>query len=288
MKILFPILIFIIASTQLSCDKNQVDSPSNLEKISIKKHETWSSFRFKNGVFIQLPDDYEGRGLSTFEGNTFHKFKKDTGVDISYHYCSPLYCEDFGGTDDQKPIQIQDDNNNKIKLEKSVEFVRDGITEGIFYYNDDISTPVGIYFMKTSNLAFKDAAKITFKKDYFREVLEILSTITPFECKDIIACTEVYVSVQVSFVDKNNKPYKPAKVKVVNEYGEDLYSYPTINNFYVLVSDNHLHQIYKNGSKVTLTAYDISDQVVATEVYQIAHDCCHIQKISGPDEIIIN
>ena len=89
-KILYILFILLIV-----CSCNDNDEQIDKNCVENKQMDNWITESFKSNYSIQFPSNYEGQGMVGFEGNMFSKIRSDSLVELSYIYCSPLYCEDF-------------------------------------------------------------------------------------------------------------------------------------------------------------------------------------------------
>ncbi len=265
------------------------DDLGNTECYDLKENPAWKTYQFKNAHTIQFPDSYEGQGKMSFEGNTFFKERKDKKVSVSYFYCGPLWCDDFGqniGSNLPEEVKVKDQNGNELVLQKKINFCQNRVVEGVFYYDEeDIST--GRYYMKRGK-TFSEAATIIFYKEAFEEVKEIITTISVAECQEDIACTEIYVSVNVKIQKDNGAMYKPKQLFITFDKTGDRH--PVFQGFegiYAIVTDGDLGRLKKTGSVLTLEGYDENNNQIINEKYVVGHDCCHVKKIEGKDTIIV-
>jgi hypothetical protein len=111
------------------------------------------------------------------------------------------------------------------------------------------------------------------------------------ECPEDLACTEVFVSINVQV--KNTKNENVHLFKTITEIeGDDTIlvktNFTSLSDNYVIVDDLSKKDLKKAGSKVTFKGFDESNQLIVNEEYLIGHDCCHVIKLSGKDIIIIN
>jgi len=58
-------------------------------------------------------------------------------------------------------------------------------------------------------------------------------------------------------------------------------------DFYTVLTDSEMAQVDKEGTNLIFKGW-IDNEEVFIESFTIGKDCCHIFKISGPDEIQIN
>ena len=86
--------MYVVMLLFISCTKG-TDIVSNV-CIPHAENPAWNTILFKNDHTIQFPNNYEGRGMVGFEGNTFIKQRSDNKIIFKYAYCGPLYCEEFG------------------------------------------------------------------------------------------------------------------------------------------------------------------------------------------------
>ena len=111
------------------------------------------------------------------------------------------------------------------------------------------------------------------------------------ECPTDLACTEVFVSIGVTIKNKSNEFVKLSKTlteiegKAI-EVGQN--DFDPIYSTYTILNDAVLKSVKKSGSKVTFKGFDANNQLVVNKQYQIGHDCCHVIKISGKDEVIVD
>ena len=117
---------------------------------------------------------------------------------------------------------------------------------------------------------------------------------TEKECPDNLACTENFVTVSVPMVFKNisfeslsrseSSLVSSNEIIFVNEFTNNT---GAIVQHAAIVNDMHLSKIKKDGSEVILRIYDKNNKKVFEDIFIIGHDCCHVEKRSGPEEIIL-
>jgi len=168
------ILLTILTS---SCDKEEVLEQS--ECIEIFKNSNWTTEEFKSNYEIQFSTNYEGTGMVGFEGNIFNKSRVDKKVELTYSFCSPIYCSDFGNVLDisiPDSIMVKDKENNDVTLDSKKEFCLNGNVNGILYYNTEINS-TGKYYIKQDS-EYLDGLTIYFDNTEYQEVENIVKTIT--------------------------------------------------------------------------------------------------------------
>ena len=109
------------------------------------------------------------------------------------------------------------------------------------------------------------------------------------ECAGV-ACTADYRIVTIEVKDQNGDPVllDAYNVLIVNT-NERLTFDPEVptGGQYTLVEDQHMSLISSDGTLLLFEGL-INDEVIASEEFVVGHDCCHVIKVSGPDEVVIN
>lgn len=171
-KNIYFLVLFILLI--ISCKKETND----IKCIRLSQNSKWATLDFKNNYTIQFPDDYFGEGKIGFEGNIFRKEKKDSSVTMSYSYCSPLFCQDFGDTL-LKPFSNSIDirvNNSLITLNQAITFCdSNSLQSAILYYNDKDNSYARLYL--NDNEIYQQALEVAFNHLRLQEVLDVLKTI---------------------------------------------------------------------------------------------------------------
>jgi hypothetical protein len=114
-------------------------------------------------------------------------------------------------------------------------------------------------------------------------------------CPSDIVCTEEYVSIDVNV---ELVSYTRAQISYSESFLEDsdrlVYTenyqreiHPLLYNKITVLGDSAMNDLKKSGSKIVLKVYDIEDREILSEKFVIGHDCCHVQKVSGPDKITL-
>jgi hypothetical protein len=177
MKRIMISLVILLTILTSSCDKE--DGLEQSDCIEIFKNSNWTTEEFKSNYKIQLPNNYEGTGMVGFEGNIFNKSRVDNKVELTYSFCSPTYCSDFGNVLDiniPNSIIVKDKENNDVTLDSKKEFCLNGNVKGILYYNTKINS-TGKYYIKQDS-EYLDGLTIYFDNTEYQEVENIIKTIT--------------------------------------------------------------------------------------------------------------
>jgi hypothetical protein len=170
--------LIILLLVVISCDKGKEEINPIDCKVEISQNPDWNTENFKNNYTIQFPDNYEGHGMTGFEGNVFQKKRVDGKILFDYGFCSDTFCEDFGdplAVPFPSAIIAKDLNGQDIALDSRKGFCLNGDIKGILYYNTE-KDAVGKYFMKQGT-GFVEALTIQFDITELQEVNSIISTI---------------------------------------------------------------------------------------------------------------
>ena len=108
------------------------------------------------------------------------------------------------------------------------------------------------------------------------------------------ACTDIFATIGVTFVDNQGQPIAIENLKVT-----DLRTHLTltrgVNNvlwvkgFYVIADDSVLKQLSTDGDDVQVSATNPATNQTISTIFKIAGGCnCHVIKKSGPDKITFN
>ena len=173
MKILYISFILLIA-----CSCNDNDEQIDMDCVENKQMDNWITESFKSNYSIQFPSNYEGQGMVGFEGNMFSKIRSDSLVELSYMYCSPLYCEDFGDTLTEpipSSIFAYKKQNTEVELTEHVVFCLNDDKTTLFYHNME-EMAVGKLYMKINGL-YLEAVSVFYDIGAHQEIENILKTI---------------------------------------------------------------------------------------------------------------
>lgn len=174
-RIIFSLLLLITILS--SCDKDEVAGKSNC--IEISANEDWTTENFKTNFTIQFPKNYEGTGMVGFEGNMFNKKRIDDKVELTYAYCGPTYCTDFGDTLNlpiPNTLMTKDKENNDVNLDSKKEFCLNDHIKGVLYYNTDVNSTAKYFIEQDSE--YLEGLTVYFENTEFQEVESIIKTIT--------------------------------------------------------------------------------------------------------------
>ncbi|WP_162996543.1 hypothetical protein [Mucilaginibacter celer] len=110
------------------------------------------------------------------------------------------------------------------------------------------------------------------------------------------ACTYVFASISVNFVDKDGKPVPAKDVKAINKRtGKQIIAssngpaVPGVGpNIFTIATDNNKNEFSADGDDVELTATNATTNQTKITLFKISGGCnCHIDKVSGPEKIVL-
>jgi hypothetical protein len=108
------------------------------------------------------------------------------------------------------------------------------------------------------------------------------------------ACTAIFTTVTVQFIDNQGKPQALSSIEVF-DLTTNKQMYPGLPNAnlivgsYVIANDSELKDLSTDGDSIRVTATSQATGETKTTIYKIAGGCnCHVTKISGPDTIQFN
>jgi hypothetical protein len=122
----------------------------------------------------------------------------------------------------------------------------------------------------------------------------LLSCKEQYNCEEKV-CTQVFVSVGVTYKNAANEFVEVEGFKVYNTrtktyITEDVYTdLIWSKGRYVIISDASLGKLSEKGDKLIVSAKNpVTNTINETEFVISGGKCnCHVEKINGPDEIIL-
>jgi hypothetical protein len=180
MKKVFILISIILLISYCKKDKSIENSACN----NLTTVDSWPTINFKTNYTIQVPNDFQGPGMTGFEGNVFSKFSKDTTLILDYGYCNALFCFDFGDTLQTTvptSIRVKNISGDLITLNKYQKFCQNSETVGVLYYLDNNGPNTALYwngrlYWKDNEL-FRQAMQISFSSSELETLIEIIETI---------------------------------------------------------------------------------------------------------------
>ena len=115
------------------------------------------------------------------------------------------------------------------------------------------------------------------------------------ECA-MVVCTEIYVTLTVSIKNTSGDIIALDSFEVVDtntgknlteNYSDPEYQYYKEQGLYPIFSDKY-HEQYKNSEAVISFKGYVSNNKVVDQEFIVGADCCHVNLISGPSEIVLD
>ncbi|MBK6266226.1 hypothetical protein JKA74_14365 [Marivirga sp. S37H4] len=109
-------------------------------------------------------------------------------------------------------------------------------------------------------------------------------------CDPDIMCTMVFATVDVQIVNEAGEPVKFDKYysvidgEIINLQEQD--DYQQENGYYPVATDNEMSKVDFEGTEVEFVGEKNGKEIISTKMI-IGKDCCHIQKISGDETIVV-
>lgn len=111
------------------------------------------------------------------------------------------------------------------------------------------------------------------------------------DCPDDLICTMIYVAISVDIADSEGNAVELSKARVSSPFLEnsiDPLEDPMPQGSYVVLSDSHMKYLDNRTARPFLFEGWINDTLVVSQEFMIRHDCCHVVRESGPEEIVID
>ncbi len=107
---------------------------------------------------------------------------------------------------------------------------------------------------------------------------------------DSVMCTMNVVAIALSVVDSSNTPVVLDSFYTTDMAGHKLpvglYSYNNYSHNYIVLTDGWVQGHQRTNVHLLFQGYKNGVKIV-DEPYSVNADCCHIQKVSGKDSVII-
>lgn len=105
-------------------------------------------------------------------------------------------------------------------------------------------------------------------------------------------CTEEFRSITVTVVDSLNNPIDSLDVDIVDEFGRRISpsskQFPYQSGLYVVIDDSYVNYLSAEPLLIYFTATDSIGRRAYSLFLVNTDECkCHVQKISGPNKIVL-
>ncbi|MEO6149393.1 MAG: hypothetical protein ABIN95_05745 [Mucilaginibacter sp.] len=113
------------------------------------------------------------------------------------------------------------------------------------------------------------------------------------KCDENIACTEIFASVAVKFVDKNGEGINVNNYSAVNQRTKDTIktsagiALDLVPGYYFVVDDSYTKNLSEAGDDIKVSGTNTLTNQTKTAVIKVSGGkcACHVNKVSGPEEI---
>lgn len=108
-------------------------------------------------------------------------------------------------------------------------------------------------------------------------------------CSGDIICTEIFSAVMVQVKDNASNPVQLDEYYTIRLKNDERISGPGStpeNGSYVVVDDNIISTLMDKTEGFQFVGIKNGVEVV-NEIYQVTGDCCHVNKDTGKDEVVI-
>ncbi|MGB3468653.1 MAG: hypothetical protein WBA74_25435 [Cyclobacteriaceae bacterium] len=110
-------------------------------------------------------------------------------------------------------------------------------------------------------------------------------------CSTDISCTEVLISVTTEIVDSENNTVALDSTHTTMEDGTIVYTYIRNDNedsgFYTVITDSEFDDVERSGTDLIFKGWKDGIMLIE-EQFEVGRDCCHIEKLDGPELITID
>lgn len=109
------------------------------------------------------------------------------------------------------------------------------------------------------------------------------------DCNDDSVCTLVLISVNIKVLNNDGTIVLLDRFQTEDAAGNVLFSGSGNNSsdYYTVLTDEEKELIRQEGSILTFRGW-LGTQEVVNETFVIGGACCHIFKVSGPEEVRVN
>ncbi|MFY0686882.1 MAG: hypothetical protein JXQ90_06940 [Cyclobacteriaceae bacterium] len=109
------------------------------------------------------------------------------------------------------------------------------------------------------------------------------------DCGGDLLCTEQLVTLGVTITENDAAVLLDEATTTFVSTGEVIRPHADIgwgDGFYIIMTDAQFDSIEQSGTEVIFRGY-INGDLIVEQTYTIGHDCCHVELIDGPTEIML-
>lgn len=106
------------------------------------------------------------------------------------------------------------------------------------------------------------------------------------DCEDV-ACTMMFAMINLNVTDSAGQPVKLDEAYTIREATTEVLKYDrAYDGAYPVLDDGYLSKLKNDRAKFVFTG-KLNGAEVVKETFEISADCCHINKVSGPAEVVV-
>ncbi|SER11216.1 hypothetical protein [Pedobacter rhizosphaerae] len=121
----------------------------------------------------------------------------------------------------------------------------------------------------------------------------LLSFLLVLACKEkesVKICSEEYRSINITFKNKSGEGRAVKDFKVVNKRtNEQIVSASTglLKGVYVVINDSSLEKVTEAGDELIVSALDTVNNLTKSVIVKVkgGRSACHVEKLSGPEQV---
>jgi len=107
------------------------------------------------------------------------------------------------------------------------------------------------------------------------------------DCQDVEVCTEEFRYISVKINVGSNSVF-PDSIHTRNTKNDSSYifenDFMSETNHLVVITDAQLNQLNQNGTLLFFEGFNQNTKIFS-EPFVVGHDCCHIVKLQGKNEL---
>ncbi len=125
---------------------------------------------------------------------------------------------------------------------------------------------------------------------FFATFLLFFTSCATSECDENIACTEVFVTIEIKLENQQGKPYGIDSYKTINKSTKESFRLGDVNGLrfgtYRVFDDSKKDKTSNKGEIFIFEGLK-DGNIVVSEEFVISKDCCHINLVSGKTKVVI-
>jgi hypothetical protein len=125
-----------------------------------------------------------------------------------------------------------------------------------------------------------------------KRYLSLVFLLTIFGCNDFPfkSCTKEFRYIGITFTDKAGRPRAIKNFKVVNKRtDEEIFSSSqgAMAGMYIVIDDSSVEKVGSSGDELMVSVLDSVNNTTKSVTVKVkgGRGACHIEKISGPEQV---